>query len=111
MLLEYQGEEYEVLLRYVADEQGKIKNRRSDDDGDKEKVQYTRNWYTPWKKTPVKSEGLAVVRSWTPSRLAAVNMKLIQIPDEWLNTERTKGITTSEAETRRKDVGYNELER
>lgn len=51
---EYQGEEYEVLLRYVQDEQAKLKNKRTDDDdGDDKNAKYTRKWYTPWKKTKV----------------------------------------------------------
>ena len=51
---EWSGEEYEVLLRYVADQQSKVKNKRSDDgDEDDKDAKYTRNWYTPWKKTKI----------------------------------------------------------
>jgi len=53
-LSEWSGEEYEVLLRYVADQQSKIKNKKGDEgDGDGEDHKYTRNWYTFWKKTKV----------------------------------------------------------
>jgi hypothetical protein len=34
-----------------------------------------------------------------------------QVPPDWLDTDRQKGLSGSEAEERRKKVGYNELER
>lgn len=34
-----------------------------------------------------------------------------QIPSDWLETDKQKGLTGSEAEERRKKSGYNELER
>ncbi len=58
VLAEYAGEEYEVLLRYVAEEQNKLKNKRKDDGGGDDKdAKYTRKWYSPWKKTKVQ-EGM-----------------------------------------------------
>ena len=88
----YEGEEYESLLRYVEDQAKVLKDKenRGDDQGDDE-AHYTRHWYSPWKKTKVES----------------VNKT---IPNEWLNTDRTKGISASEADNRRKTTGYNELE-
>ncbi|WVR09316.1 plasma-membrane proton-efflux P-type ATPase [Kwoniella sp. DSM 27419] len=88
----YQGEEYDVLLRYVEDQKNKLKNKKDDDDdGDEKDVKYTRKWYSPWKKVKVE-QGTK------------------KVPPEWLETDRTKGLSSSEIEERRKHSGYNELE-
>ncbi|KAK8854504.1 plasma-membrane proton-efflux P-type ATPase [Kwoniella newhampshirensis] len=88
----YEGEEYDVLLRFVADQQQKLKNKKDDDGEDDEKdVKYTRKWYAPWKKTKVNTAGK-------------------KIPSGWLETDRQKGISNSDVEERRKLSGYNELE-
>lgn len=49
-----QGDEYDNLLQYVADEAVKAKRKTADDDDDEN--HYTRPWYAPWKKIKVKSE-------------------------------------------------------
>ncbi|ORY32156.1 putative hydrogen-exporting ATPase [Naematelia encephala] len=90
----YEGDEYDVLLRYVADQQAKLKARRGGNDEEEKDVKYIRKWYTPWKKTKVE----------------AAEKKASWIPEEWLDTDRQKGITTAEADERRKTVGYNELQ-
>ncbi|WVQ79755.1 plasma-membrane proton-efflux P-type ATPase [Cryptococcus sp. DSM 104549] len=88
----YQGEEYDVLLKYVADEQQKQKNKKDDDGGEEEEdVKYVRKWYMPWKKTKVD----------TGSK---------RIPSEWLETDRQKGLSSGDIEERRKVAGWNELE-
>ncbi|WVQ95251.1 plasma-membrane proton-efflux P-type ATPase [Kwoniella sp. CBS 9459] len=88
----YQGEEYEVLLRYVEDQKEKLKNKKDDDDDEDEKnVKYVRKWYTPWKKVKVDQGGK-------------------KVPPEWLETDRQKGLSTSDIDERRKHSGYNELE-
>ena len=52
--LEWDGEEYDVLLRYVADQSEKLKIKKDDDDeDDDEHHKYVRKWYMPWKKTRV----------------------------------------------------------
>jgi len=82
-----------VLLQYVAD-QSKKRAQTSDENGDDEDdkdVKYVRKWYAPWKK--VKVGGAA-----------------FKVPPEWLETDRSKGLASSEIEDRRKKVGYNELE-
>lgn len=50
-----------MLLKYVADQQEKIK-KGGDDEGkeDEENVKYIRKWYTPWKKTKVETGGKKV---------------------------------------------------
>lgn len=50
-----------MLLKYVADQQEKIK-KGGDDDGkeDEENVKYVRKWYTPWKKTKIQTGGKKV---------------------------------------------------
>ncbi|WVF67679.1 plasma-membrane proton-efflux P-type ATPase [Kwoniella sp. CBS 6097] len=88
----YQGEEYEVLLRYVEEQKQKLKNKKDDDDEDDEKdVKYVRKWYTPWKKVKVQQGGK-------------------KVPPEWLETDRQKGLSSSDIDERRKHSGYNELE-
>ncbi|WVQ74168.1 plasma-membrane proton-efflux P-type ATPase [Cryptococcus sp. DSM 104548] len=87
----YQGEEYDVLLKYVADQAERIKNKGNDDDEDEEDAQYVRKWYTPWKKTKVETQGK-------------------KVPPEWLDTDRQKGLSASDIEERRKHSGFNELE-
>lgn len=34
-----------------------------------------------------------------------------QVPPDWLETDRQKGLAGTEVEERRKKAGYNELER
>lgn len=50
-----------MLLKYVADQQEKIK-KGGDDDGkeEEEDVKYVRKWYTPWKKTKIQTGGKKV---------------------------------------------------
>lgn len=50
-----------MLLKYVADQQEKIK-KGGDDDGkeEEENVKYVRKWYTPWKKTKIQTGGKKV---------------------------------------------------
>ncbi|KAL7422606.1 hypothetical protein Q5752_003254 [Cryptotrichosporon argae] len=89
----YEGEEYDVLLRYVTDQAEKQKRGGGDDDGqdDDEHAKYVRKWYMPWKKVKV-DQGAK------------------KVPAEMLNTERQQGLSASEADSRRKQFGYNELE-
>lgn len=88
----YSGEEYDVLLKYVADQQEKIK-KGGDDDGkeEEEDVKYVRKWYTPWKKTKIQTGGK-------------------KVPPDWLETDRQKGLSSSDIDERRKHSGWNELE-
>ncbi|RSH85711.1 hypothetical protein EHS25_003852 [Saitozyma podzolica] len=88
----YEGEEYDVLLRYVNEQKEKLKNKGGgeDDDDDKD-AKYTRKWYMPWKKVKVDSGKR-------------------RIPPEWLDTDRQKGISSGDVEERRKLAGFNELE-
>ncbi|KZP24984.1 plasma-membrane proton-e [Athelia psychrophila] len=84
------GDEYDVLLRFAADEAAKLDHGDDAAEGE-EDVQYTRPWYAPWKK--VKKESL----------------KEKKVPPEWLKTDLTRGLSDSEIESRRQGYGYNEL--
>lgn len=56
LMPEWEGEEYDVLLRYVEDQANKAKNKgKEEDDGDDDDkdAKYTRVWYAPWKKVKV----------------------------------------------------------
>ncbi|KIR33542.1 plasma-membrane proton-efflux P-type ATPase [Cryptococcus deuterogattii MMRL2647] len=81
----YSGEEYDVLLKYVADQQEKIK-KGGDDDGkeEEENVKYVRKWYTPWKKTKIQTGGK-------------------KVPPDWLETDRQKGLSSSDIDERLRD--------
>jgi H+-transporting ATPase len=60
-----------VLLRYVADQQEKLKNKKDDDgEDDDDETQYKRVWYAPWKKVKVDSKAKKV-RSCPLSKAAA----------------------------------------
>ncbi|WWC93239.1 plasma-membrane proton-efflux P-type ATPase [Kwoniella sp. B9012] len=88
----YEGEEYDVLLRYVEEQKQKLKNKKGDDDEDDDKnAKYVRKWYAPWKKTKVESGTK-------------------KVPQEWLETDRQKGLSSSDIDERRKHSGWNELE-
>ncbi|KAI0920015.1 hypothetical protein AcV7_006027 [Taiwanofungus camphoratus] len=88
----YQGDEYEVLLRYVNDEVTKLSRG---DEGEEEEGEEatTRLWYAPWKK--IKKQSL----------------KEKTVPPDWLRTDMTKGLTSGpEIEKRQQAFGYNELQ-
>lgn len=50
---EWEGEEYDVLLRYVKQESERLKNKKQQGDDDEEETKYKRVWYAPWKKVKV----------------------------------------------------------
>ncbi|WVW85256.1 plasma-membrane proton-efflux P-type ATPase [Kwoniella bestiolae CBS 10118] len=88
----YEGEEYDVLLRYVEEQKQRLKNKKDDDgDDDDKNAKYVRKWYAPWKKTKVESGTK-------------------KVPQEWLETDRQKGLSSSDIDERRKHSGWNELE-
>ncbi|GAA6026780.1 hypothetical protein JCM8097_005856 [Rhodosporidiobolus ruineniae] len=87
----FSGDEYEALLQYVEFEAQKSK-RGGDDDEDEGEVKEKRVWYAPWKKTKVKSEGTG------------------KVPQDWLETDHTKGLDEGEISKRRDKFGWNELE-
>ncbi|KIJ61297.1 hypothetical protein HYDPIDRAFT_177061 [Hydnomerulius pinastri MD-312] len=87
----YQGDEYDVLLRYAADEAEKLRGAGEDEDKEEEGT-YKRLWYAPWKK--VKTGGVAERK----------------VPSEWLNTDIAKGLSDRDIGPRREGFGYNELQ-
>jgi H+-transporting ATPase len=61
--LAYEGEEYDVLLRYAQDEANKLRNSRDDaDDDEDEEHSYIRPWYKPWQKVKKPSTQAKKVR-------------------------------------------------
>lgn len=58
----YEGEEYDVLLRYAADEANKLRKSRGDEgQDDDEDHKYSRVWYAPWKKVKKPSTSAKMV--------------------------------------------------
>ncbi|KAF5344035.1 hypothetical protein D9757_014354 [Collybiopsis confluens] len=89
--LDLQGDEYDVLLKYVEFEARK--QARGKEEGDEESEGETRRlWYAPWKK------------------VHTTDKKEKSVPPDWLNTEMTKGLSEDEVVKRRKEFGYNELQ-
>ncbi|KAJ7767693.1 putative hydrogen-exporting ATPase [Mycena metata] len=85
----YDGEEYDVLLRYAKDQAERAE--KHDDEEDEGEGKRRRVWYAPWKTVAVQSD------------------KERKIPDDWLQTNMTQGLADNDVETRRKQFGYNEL--
>lgn len=50
------GGEYEILLRYVADEAEKDKSKKDKGDDSDSDVEDKRLWYAPWRKVKVQSD-------------------------------------------------------
>jgi H+-transporting ATPase len=92
---ENEDDEYLRLLKYIDLEAKKEKRRRDEGHGDDEDEEMQRLWYMPWKKVPVSSSGT----------------KGGKVPQSWLETDITQGLSPPEIETRRARFGYNELER
>jgi len=86
-------DEYTRLLKFIDLEAKKEKRRRNDDGGDGGDQEMRRLWYMPWKKVPVRGT------------------KARKVPQTWLETDMTKGLSDSEIDDRRARFGYNELER
>ncbi|ETW74592.1 P-type ATPase [Heterobasidion irregulare TC 32-1] len=88
------GDEYELLLRYANEQAAKL-SHSGEDDRDEEQPEYRRLWYAPWKK--VKKQSLKEKKV-GPS-----------IPEDWLQTDMTRGLSDSDVESHRQGYGYNEL--
>ncbi|GAA6001204.1 hypothetical protein JCM10207_007463 [Rhodosporidiobolus poonsookiae] len=88
---EFKGGEYEQLLQYVEFEAQKAK--RGGDDDDEEEVEEKRLWYAPWKKQKITTD------------------KAMKVPQDWLETDHSKGLDEGEVQKRRGKFGYNELTR
>ena len=94
------AQEYSNLLAFVAQEAQKAKRGggADGDDGGLTKRR-TRLWYAPWK---VKEE--------TIDKNGEVVTTKRDVPQEWLETDMTRGLSESDINTRRSEFGYNELE-
>jgi H+-transporting ATPase len=92
---EDEDDEYIRLLKFIDLEAKKEKLRRDEDHGDDEDQEAQRLWYMPWKKVPVQS----------------TSTKARKVPQDWLETDISQGLSLSEIDTRRARFGYNELER
>jgi len=91
--LDNEPDEYTRLLKFIDLEGKKGKRSRDDDGGDGEDQEMRRLWYMPWKKVLVQST------------------KARKVPQSWLETDMTKGLSDSEVDDRRARFGHNELER
>lgn len=90
---EDEADEYLRLLKYIDLEAKKEKLRRDEDHGGGEEQEMQRLWYMPWKKVPVPST------------------KARNVPQGWLETDISQGLSLLEVDVRRARSGYNELER
>ncbi|GAA5871595.1 hypothetical protein JCM8547_007093 [Rhodosporidiobolus lusitaniae] len=86
---DFKGDEMDTLLQYVEWEANKAKHSKDDDD--EEEVQMKRVWYAPWKRVRVDSEAK-------------------KVPQDWLQTDHSKGLDEGEVSKRRDKFGWNELE-
>ena len=86
-------DEYARLLKFIDLEAKKEKRRRGGDGAEGEGQEMRRLWYMPWKKAPVQST------------------KARQVPQSWLETDMSRGLSDAEIDDRRARFGYNELER
>lgn len=87
------SDEYTRLLKFIDIEAKKAERGRDQYDGEDEEQEMRRLWYMPWKKVVVKS---ATAR---------------KVPQSWLETDMSQGLSDSEVIDRRARFGYNELER
>ena len=102
------GDEYELLLRYANEQAAKLSHSREDDRGE-EQPDYRRLWYAPWKK--VKKQSLKEKKV-GPSVRVLVSRSITdttKIPEDWLQTDMTRGLSDSDVESHRQGYGYNEL--
>jgi H+-transporting ATPase len=91
--LDDEPDEYNRLLKFI-DLEAKKEKRSRDEDGDGgEDQEMRRLWYMPWKKVPVQG------------------FKAGKVPQSWLETNMSQGLSDPEVEKRRARFGYNELER
>lgn len=86
------------MLRFVAKEAERAKRGGGDDDGGLTKRR-TRVWYMPWK-----------VHEETIDKNGEVVTTKRQVPQDWLQTDMTRGLSDIDVSTRRGEYGYNELE-
>ena len=85
---EYEGDEYEVLLRFVSEQAEKIKRKGGDDDEEEEEAKYTRKWYMPWKKVRVENTNKKVCSA-SQSLETKRGKELIQIDTAGLARDRS----------------------
>lgn len=90
--LAHEPDEYIRLLKFIDIEAKKEKHGRDRDGGDGEEQEMRRLWYTPWKKVPAASTGVR------------------RVPQSWLDTNMSQGLSETEIIERRTRFGYNELE-
>ena len=90
--LDDEPDEYTRLLKFIDLEAKKEKRKGDKDGGSDEDQEMRRLWYMPWKKVPVSAKG-------------------DKVPQSWLETDMSQGLSDSEVDNRRTRFGYNELER
>ncbi|KAI9444251.1 plasma-membrane proton-e [Lactarius indigo] len=85
-------DEYTRLLKFIDIEAKKEKRGGDRDRGDSEEQETRRLWYMPWKKVTVG------------------DTRTGKVPQSWLDTYMSQGLSESEVNERRARFGYNELE-
>jgi len=90
--LDDEPDEYTRLLKFIDLEAKKEKRKGDEDGGSDEDQEMRRLWYMPWKKVPVQSA------------------KGGKVPQSWLETDMSQGLSDSEVDNRRARFGYYELE-
>ncbi|KAH8998130.1 plasma-membrane proton-e [Lactarius akahatsu] len=90
--LEDEPDEYTRLLKFIDIEAKKEKRGGDRDRGDGEEQETRRLWYMPWKKVTVE------------------DTRAGKVPQSWLDTHMSQGLSESEINERRARFGYNELE-
>ncbi len=90
--LDDEPDEYTRLLKFIDLEAKKEKRKGDEDDGSDEDQEMRRLWYMPWKKVPVQSA------------------KGGKVPQSWLETDMSQGLSDSEVDNRRARFGYYELD-
>jgi len=86
-------DEYGALVKYISTYRDPKSEQIGGDSGDNPKEASSRRWYQFWKKSgkDKKKDGTFVV------------------PDEWVTTDISKGLSAAEVESRRAKTGYNEI--
>ncbi|KAH9174710.1 plasma-membrane proton-e [Lactarius sanguifluus] len=90
--LEDEPDEYTRLLKFIDIEAKKEKRGGDHDRGYGEEQETRRLWYMPWKKVTVE------------------DTRAGKVPQSWLDTHMSQGLSESEINERRTRFGYNELE-
>lgn len=86
--------EYSGLVRFISMSHDGRRESVSSEANDEEEDR--RRWYAPWRKQTRRSK-------------SGTKSGDFQCPEDWLNTEMRRGLTSVDVENRRKKTGWHEL--